>query len=210
MQKWFFAMGLPVCLLAGCLSGSPAQHQALALKRTFVPLAGPARAAAPAPGFETVKVRAFRAMPPFDARTFIVRRKNGEFAADFYNGWLVSPQDLIRAQATRYLEEAKLFKDVYDAGCGTLAPLGLEGVVSELFLDYSCETPAAVVTLRLLVLDERTAAFNVLFTCEKSARVPLDGTPETAASQAFGQALTQTLQALTAELAQAPLPKQKQ
>ena len=35
-------------------------------------------------------------------------------------------------------------------------------------------SPEAVVSLRLLVLDERTPSFDVLFTVEKGARVPLD------------------------------------
>jgi len=80
-------------------------------------------------------------------------------------------------------------------------------VISELYLDYAGEKPAAVVTLRLLVLNERSPDFTVLFTAEKSARVTFDPASKTAASQAFGAALTQTLEALTRALAAAPLPK---
>jgi ABC-type uncharacterized transport system auxiliary subunit len=194
-------------LLAGCFSGKSAQAQAAAQKRTFVPVAAAARPASPAPGFAAIKVRPFRAMPPFDARTFIVRRGGGEFVADFYNGWIVAPQELVRGQAQRYLAEAGLFASVYDSASGTLAPLSLEGVVSELFLDYAGEAPAAVVTLRLLVLDERSADFPVLFSAEKSARVPFKPDDKNAPAQAFGTALTQTLEALTLALSAAPLPK---
>jgi len=194
-------------LLAGCFGGKDAQQQAAAQKRTFVPVAASAQPASPSPGFAAVKVRPFRAQPPFDARTFIVRRAGGEFAADFYNGWLVPPNELIRVQTARYLEEARLFSAVYDAASGTLAPLSIEGVISELYLDYAGEKPAAVVTLRLLVLNERSPDFTVLFTAEKSARVTFDPASKTAASQAFGAALTQTLEALTRALAAAPLPK---
>jgi ABC-type uncharacterized transport system auxiliary subunit len=194
-------------LLAGCVGGKAAQSQALAQKRTFVPQAGAAQPVAPSPGFAAVKVRPFRALPPFDARTFIVRRAGGEYAADFYNGWLVAPQELIRVQAARYLEASRLFAAVYDPGCGTVAPLGLEGVVSGLYLDYSGDAPAAVVSLRLLVLEERSSTLNVVFTSEKQARVALAAQDDTAAAQAFSQALTQVLEALAKELAQAPLPK---
>lgn len=200
-------MMLMAVLLSGCLGGKVAQQKALAQKRTFVPLAEAAQAVTPSPGFAAVKVREFRALPPFDARTFIVSRADGEFAADFYNSWLAQPQELIRVQAARYLAETGVFQAVYDTGCGTVTPLGLEGVVSELYLDYSGERPAAVVTLRLLVLDERSPAFTVLFSAEKTARVSFEPDRKTAASQAFGKALTQTLAALAAELAKAPLPK---
>ena len=184
-------------LLAGCFAGKGAQQQAAAQKRTFVPVAAAAQPVNPAPGFAAVKIRPFRALPPYDARTFIVRRAGGEFAADFYNGWLVQPQELIRVQASRYLEESRLFRAVYDASSGTLAPMSIEGVVSELYLDYADGKPAAVVTLRLLVLNEKSPDFTVLFTAEKSARVTFDPAAANAASQAFGNALTQTLEALT-------------
>ncbi|HQL50231.1 MAG TPA: hypothetical protein PLR91_03465 [Kiritimatiellia bacterium] len=195
-------------LAAGCLGGRHAQRQALAQKRTFVPLAGAAKPLAPAPRAAAVKVRAFRALPPFDARAFIVRRPGGEFAADFYNGWLAAPHELIRVQATRYLEASGLFAAVYDSASGTVAPLGLEGLVTELYLDHSGDAPAAVVTLRLLVLDERTPSFTVLATHEAQARVAYTPGAPAAASEAFGQALTQTLEALAAALAAAPgLPR---
>lgn len=195
-------------LAAGCLGGRHAQRQALAQKRTFVPLAGVAKPLALAPRAAAVKVRAFRALPPFDARAFIVRRPGGEFAADYYNGWLAAPHELIRVQATRYLEASGLFAAVYDSASGTVAPLGLEGLVTELYLDHSDAAPAAVVALRLLVLDERTPSFTVLATHEAQARVAYTPGAPAAASEAFGQALTQTLEALAAALAEAPgLPR---
>ena len=90
----------------------------------------------------------------------------------------------------------------------TVAPLGLEGLVTELYLDHSGDAPAAVVTLRLLVLDERTPSFTVLATHEAQARVAYTPSAPAAASEAFGQALTQTLEALAAALAGAPgLPR---
>ncbi len=194
-------------LLSGCLGGKGAQLQAAAQKRTFVPVAAAARPMSPAPGFAAVRIRPFRALPPFDARAFIVRRAGGEVAADFYNGWIVAPQELVRVQTQRYLEEAGLFAAVYDTASGTLAPLSIEGVVSELALDYAGAAPAAVVTLRLTVLDERSAGFTVLFSDEKSARVPFSPADKGAPAQAFGTALTQALEALTRALAAAPLPK---
>jgi hypothetical protein len=64
------------------------------------------------------------------------------------------------------------------------------------------------VALRLLVLDERTPSFTVLATHEAQARVAYTPGAPAAASEAFGQALTQTLEALAAALAEAPgLPR---
>ena len=163
----FFVLTL---LLAGCLSAAPrAQQRAAAQKRTFLPVAAAPATPAAAPRFAPIKIRGFRALQPFDSCAFVVRRAGNEFATDFYNAWLVPPQDLIRVQTSRYLEQAGLFSAVYDASSGTLPPLSLEGVISELYLDYAEATPAAVVTLRLLVLDERAPAFTVLFSGRKPA-----------------------------------------
>ena len=201
------ALALPL-LLAGCLAAAPrAQQKAAAQKRTFLPVVAAPAAKADAPRFDAVKIRSFRALPPFDATAFVVRRQGNEFAADFYNGWLVPPQDLIRVQTARYLEQAGLFAAVYDASSGTLPPLSLEGVVSELFLDYSGGAPAAVATLRLLVLDERAPAFTVLFSAEKTGRATFDAADPAAPAQALGQALTQALEALARALAEARLDR---
>lgn len=194
-------------VLAGCFGGKGAQMQAAAQKRTFMPVASAARPVSPAPGFAAVKIRPFRALPPFDSSAFIVRRAGGESVADFYNGWIVPPQELVRVQTQRYLEEAGLFAAVYDSTSGTLAPLSVEGVISELYLDYTGATPAAVVALRLVVLDERAADFGVLFSAEKSARVTFSQDDKSAPAKAFGTALTQALDALAGALAAAPLPK---
>jgi hypothetical protein len=76
----------------------------------------------------------------------------------------------------------------------------LEGLVTELYLDHTGDAPAAVIALRLLVLDERAPSFTVLATHEAQARVAYTpGTPS-AASEAFGQALTQVLEKLAKQL----------
>jgi ABC-type uncharacterized transport system auxiliary subunit len=193
-------------LLAGCLGSSSSQQQAAARKRTFVPVAAAAPRLATAPRFAALKVRACRVLPPFDARAFIVRRAGGEVVEDYYNGWIAPPQDLLRVQVARHLEQAGLFEAVVDAAAATQTPLGLEAVASDLCLDFTGERPAATVTLRLLLLDDRTPTFTVLFTEERTGRAPFDAADPAAPAQAFGQALTQALEALEKALASAPLP----
>lgn len=192
-------------LLTGCLNTPQAHQLAAKQKRSFAPLAAPA--AALTPRFATLKISTFRTLPPFDSRSFIVQRPGGEFVCDFYNTWIASPNDLIRAQAARYLEESRLFSAVYDASSGTRPPLSLEGVVDELYLDFTGEKPAAVVTLRLMLLDERSPTFAALFSAEKTGRAEFDPHAKTGAAQAFGNALTQALAALVQSLNSAALPQ---
>lgn len=193
-------------LLAGCFGTSASHQQAAARKRTFVPVAAPAARLFAAPRFAPVKIRACHVLPPFDARAFIVRRPNAETVEDYYNGWIANPHDLLRVQIAHHLEQTGLFEAVYDAPATTQTPLGLEAVVGELCLDFTGDRPAAAVTLRLLVLDDRAPAFTVLFTEQRAGRAPFDAADPVAPAQAFGRALTQALEALEQALAAAALP----
>ncbi|MDX9866408.1 MAG: ABC-type transport auxiliary lipoprotein family protein [Kiritimatiellia bacterium] len=206
-MNWTTLLCMPFLVLAGsgCLGGARAHRLADRQKRSFLPEASAAQPLAPAPRFGAATLRSLRIQPPFDARTFLIRRGQNEFAADFYNGWIAPPADLIRGQTARYLRETGLFETVFDLPGGTRAPLGLECIVNDLYLDHSGPEPAAVVAMRVLVLDERTPNGSVLFTCEKRARVPLTSSDAGTAAEALGRALTQTLEALTRTLAAAPL-----
>jgi len=204
MWKWVCGVGVVAMLGVlgpGCVgSSSDAQRQAVEQKRTYLLEAGMPAAKTAHARFDVVKVRAFRGMPPFNSTSLVVKRANGETVLDFYNAWVAPPHELVRVQATRYLEQTGLFRAVYDATSGTVASIGLEGTVCELFLDCRSEKPAAVVTLRLALLDERSTEFAVLCAAEKTARADYDPTREDGIAQAFNTALTHALEALAKEL----------
>ena len=182
----------------GCASSSDVQRKATEQKRTWLLEADTSAVKVQPARFAEIKVRTFRSLPPFNASSIVVKRANGEAVLDFYNAWVAPPHELIRVQAVRYLEQEGLFEAVYDATSGTLAPLGLEGTVCELFLDCRGEKPAAVVTLRLVVLSELLPEFAVLCVAEKTGRAEYD--VEEGIARAFNAALTQALDAAVREL----------
>ena len=202
MSKWVGAVAV-VGLLAmgvGCTSTADAQRRAAEQKRTYLLEADTSAVAARAARFDAVKVRAFRSLPPFNTASLVVRRGNGETVLDFYTAWVAAPHELARVQVTRYLERVGLFRAVYDASSGALPPLGLEGTVCELFLDCRGAVPEAVVTLRLVVLDERATEFTVVGAAERTARVGCDAAREDGIAVAFNAALTQALGAVVEAL----------
>jgi ABC-type uncharacterized transport system auxiliary subunit len=195
-------------LLAGCFSaGVSAQKKADALKRTYLPVAVATVPVVERPLLPAIKLRAFTALSPYDSLQFVVRRANGETALDYYRGWVAAPQDLIRSQTGRYLEQTGLFEAMYDASSGTQPAWGLEGTVVECFLDYQGAEPAVQMTLRLLVLDEESVAFNVVFATQATARVPLQSQGEDSAVQAFNVALSQVLAECAAKFKTATFKK---
>lgn len=189
------------CLAMGCVSSlSHAQRTAGQQKRTYLIEAAPAVSRSAVPLFGAVKIGRFSALPPFDSTCFVVRRPSGETVLDFYNGWIAAPHDLLRTQTSRYLEQTGLFEAVYDASSGTLPSFSVEGTLCDCFLDYRGQQPAAQITMRLLLLDERAPAFTVLCAVEKTGRSPLEGEGSEAAAKAFDRALTETLSALSQTL----------
>ena len=204
MNKWVSVFGAGMIavgvLSGGCTSSSDIQRRVAEQKRTYLLEADTAAVAVQPVRFGEVKIRTFRSLPPFNSPGLVVKRANGETVLDFYTAWIAAPHELVRVQAARYLEKAGLFRAVHDTASGTLPSLGLEGTVCELFLDCRGEKPEAVVTLRLVVLDERTPGFTVLCTAEETARAEYDPAREDGIAQAFNSALTQVLGALAREL----------
>ena len=210
MSKWIrrvygvATLGMLWGLGAGCVSSpSEAQRKVVEQKRTWLLEADTSAVVAHPVRFGGVKIRAFRSLPPFHATSLVVKRANGEAVWDFYNAWIAPPHDLIRVQTARYLEKEGLFEGVYNMEEGTLPPLGLEGTVCELFLDCRGEQPAAVVTLRLMVLMEHSPIFEVLCSAEATARAAY--VPEEGLAHAFSAALTQALEEIVRTLRAAEL-----
>jgi len=191
-------------LLSGCIS-SDAQLVAVHQKRSYALQANlPAKPMA-TPRFENLKMLSFNSQPPFDSGNLIVKRANGETVADYYSTWIASPHELIRVQAMDYLRKSGLFKSVYDSASGALAPMGLEGTVEEILLDFRKERPMAIITLRLSIVDETAPAFTLLWSSEATGSVPLESSDPADLVAAFDKALTQSLSKLTRDLEKSTL-----
>ncbi|MCL1921383.1 MAG: hypothetical protein FWG50_09965 [Kiritimatiellaeota bacterium] len=203
MSGWVSGIAVAVVLGAlgvGCSSSADIQRKAAEQKRTWLLEADTSAVAARAARFDEIKMRAFRGLPPFNTASLVVKRANGETVLDFYNAWVAAPHEMARVQAARYLEKTGLFRAVHDGASGALPPLGLEGTLCELFLDCRGARPEAVVTLRLVVLDERAPSFTVVCSAERTARAVYDAAREDGIADAFTAALTLALDALAQEL----------
>jgi ABC-type uncharacterized transport system auxiliary subunit len=193
-------ISLPLLLLlSGCIS-SDAQLIAVNQKHSYALQANlPAKPVA-TPRFGNLKMLSFNSQPPFDGGNLIVKRANGETVADYYSTWIASPHELIRVQAMNYIRKSGLFKAVYDSSSGALAPMGLEGTVEEILLDFRKERPMAIITLRLNIVDETATEFTMLWSNEATGSAPLESSDPADMTAAFDAALTQSLSKLTAEL----------
>ena len=204
MSKLFFTFPILACLLAGCLGGGGSvQAKAAAMRRAFAPEVSSAAAPDGArPVWGTVRLNGFRALAPFDAKYFLYRRGDGEFATDYYNGWIAPPADLIGNLFARYMEKAAVFGRTVDARVATGADVAVQGVVTELYLDTSASRPKAVVSLRLVFTGLPPRA-KLLVLKEASGEAEYAPGKRGAEAGAFSDALEKAFSALAGSIRKA-------
>jgi len=195
-------------LLSGCIS-SDSQLIAVSQKKSYALQANLPAKPVETPRFSNLKMLSFNSQPPFDTGNLIVKRANGETVMDYYTSWIASPHELIRVQSMNYLRKSGLFKSVYDSSSGVLAPMGLEGTVEQILLDFRKERPMAVITLRFTLVDETAADFTMLWSGEATGSSPLESSNALDMAAAFDKALTQALAKLTRDLESVTVPKNK-
>jgi len=164
--------------------------------------------ATPPAGTLHLAVPAFHVTRAFSERTFVYRQADGRWDLDPWREFLVAPGEMLSDAARHWLRDSGLFATV-QAGESRVTPdLVLEADVAELFGDYSTTPAAAVISLRVLVVDIEA---GVRHRAVYARRRPLaDDTPTTLAAgweAAYGEILADLERDLAAIVA-APTERQ--
>lgn len=189
------AVVLMVLVGLGCVS-----RQAY-VKRQFVLEA--VRAAPPnSPSRDIVlAVRGFTIDPAYDSRGLLYRRGKSEYESDFYNEFLIAPQDLISSQTRNWLAQSGLFTMVLEPGSLVEPTHILEGNVLALYGDFRGQSlPQAVLEIRIFVVTSRNSRPEVVFTRDYRASHGAGERTADALVAALNQCLAQILSELEEDL----------
>jgi uncharacterized lipoprotein YmbA len=168
--------------------------------------AGPAPAAAKESGESALRVRRLRVAQPYDGHTFVYRTGPSEFRTDYYNGFIVAPDQALTSETIRWLAAAGPFASVVDGASSAPNRYVLEGNVTALCGDMTdAKVPKATIEMRFFLLDESGAEAAVKFQKAYAASAPAAGVKPADLVDAWGQALRQILTSLAADLAKADL-----
>ncbi|MBI2871432.1 MAG: hypothetical protein HYY14_06985 [Candidatus Omnitrophica bacterium] len=116
-----------------------------------------------------LKIRTLRPAPQFDQKGFVYKTEPLTFKSDYYNEFYVSPPALITDEIKKWVTASGLFEKVLPKESLLEATHTMEGEILELFGDYTApDTPQAVMTIKLVFLEQGTSPPTVLF--EKSYR----------------------------------------
>lgn len=101
---------------------------------------------------EVLAVRGVRIAPGFDSKAFITLREQGRVEADFHHQFFLPPGEMLTAQISGWIKDARVFAGVTDLGSLIAPDLILEGVAPVMALDATGATPKAVLALQFLLL----------------------------------------------------------
>ena len=105
---------------------------------------------------ENILVRRFSVVPPANGLTFVYLLADGSWRTDEYNGWIADPADMFSDALATALTECGRVGMVGVEGVTVRFDFVAEGVVENLYADYSDPSkPTANVDIRIYLLDRR-------------------------------------------------------
>lgn len=145
-------------------------------------------------------VKNFRIDTPFSTKSLVYRKGKSEYETDFYNQFLVMPEDMITEKARIWLSESGLFKWVLEPGSYTDATHILEGNITALYGDFrSNSLPKANMKISIFLVD--LSDKSVVFTNTYEAVSEFKDRTAESLIEAFNDCLTKILSGLENDLA---------
>jgi uncharacterized lipoprotein YmbA len=189
-------------VLAACSLTRPAT-----VKQTYLLQPQPPSQAASTPRPGTLKIGTIAVAAQFRSKALVYRETDLKYEADFYNEFFVAPSAMLTESAGAWLAAARVFDDVLPSSANANGDYVLEGFVSELYGDYrDAAKPAAVLTAKFFLIDNRRFNAVPVWQTELTQRVALSGRGSDALAAGLSSAWAAILNDLARQLATAQLP----
>jgi ABC-type uncharacterized transport system auxiliary subunit len=108
-------------------------------------------------------VYSFNIDSTFGSKSLVYRKSESKYETDFYNKYLISPDDMITEKTRAWLSESGLFKTVAEPGSYVDSTHALQGSIIALYGDFRDKSsPKATMKIRLFLvnLSDKTVVFN--------------------------------------------------
>ncbi len=144
-------------------------------------------------------VQSFNVDTAFSNRSLVYRKNQSEYETDFYNQFLIKPDDMITEKTRGWLSESGLFKLVLEPGSYTEATHMLEGNIIALYGDFREESsPKATAKIRFFLV--KLSDKSVVFTNTDEAASEFKDRTAESLIEAFSVCLTNILSDLEKDL----------
>lgn len=111
-----------------------------------------------------LKIRRVAVSNKFEGKGFIYRKSISKYEADFYNEFLVSPQNNLSEEIVRYLNSSNLFSNVSDMSSRMEATHYLEVEFTSLYGDYrNKDNTGALIEVQFRMFDDRKGDYQPIW-----------------------------------------------
>ena len=122
-----------------------------------------------------VQIARFRVSPEARGRGLIYRIKDLQYENDYYNEFLVPPENLFTEEARRHLTARGLFESVITKNSLVFPDYVLEGALVRLYGDFrNPQTPKAVLEMDFFLLKADTIEPQIVFHRSYTRETPLE------------------------------------
>lgn len=140
----------------------------------------------------------------YDFKDLVYRKDSHKYEIDYYNGFLVSPSQMITERARNWLSRSSLFSRVLHPGSQAEPTHALEGHIVNLYGDYRAGQQAkAVMEVRFFLIDQEDRVGGVLLKETYAETQPLAAMDASDLVQAMDDCLMRILEALERDVAEA-------
>ena len=148
-------------------------------KRQFAidPDAGPASDVTQEPTGEALRIRPFRVAGQYAGSSLVYRRGDFEFDRDFYNLFVVPPDDMITNACAEWLLHTGLFTAITGGPTEIRARYILEGFVPSLYADLrDPDNPLVVLEIQFFLLDNEAGGPTLILQHTALVETEIEGT----------------------------------
>ncbi|MGE4299642.1 MAG: ABC-type transport auxiliary lipoprotein family protein [Desulfovibrionaceae bacterium] len=199
MRRFFLCCAVAVlALAAGC---GPAIKQQAPDKIYFV-LEAPRPVDAPrvqAPLGGALTVRKLSVSPAYESRELLYRAAEGRLQPDYYNQFIVPPEDMASQAVRQWLGDTGLFAGVGLPGSGMRNEFVLEGGLTALYGDFTAPQAKAVLKAQFFLFLAR-GSYDLVLHKEYSEAIPLRERSAAGLVAGLNTALGNVLAALEADV----------
>jgi ABC-type uncharacterized transport system auxiliary subunit len=149
----------------------------------------------------SLEVHRFSVDAAFATRNLVYRLGQFEYEMDYYRQFLIAPGTMVTERTRDWLADSGLFTRVLARGSRLAPDYTLEGNVTALYGDFTKESaPAAVMEIRLFLLDNTGGTETVAFARTYRAATPVQDKTAEVFVEALNRSLADILARLEADL----------
>jgi len=122
-----------------------------------------------------LRIAKIRMSPPYTSKGFIYKKGQNSYETDFYNEFLISPEDMIAELLRSWMESSGLFERVTCSPGHFKENYILEAAVTSFHGDYSdVNNPVAVIRIQFFLIKDSGLNYQLIFQKNYARQVAID------------------------------------